>query len=118
MAFSDPQSVTVGADTISLPRTGVGPNSGVYSSSDGLVKLTISHAYNKRTRRVARIDVSKVVSDPLVSGLSVPVNAACYIVFDAPKTGFSVTDLADLAAALGSWMGTGDNITDVLGGQS
>jgi hypothetical protein len=66
MAFADPQSVTISAVTSSLPRVSTGQGTSEYLSADGLIKLSASNAYGRRTRRVLRLDHSKITADPFI----------------------------------------------------
>lgn len=120
MALSDPQSVTINAVAISLPRTGSNGNASTYGSNDGLVQESVSHRLGRRNRRVVRIDHSKVAADPFVSGNNVKYSMACYVVFDVPPVGYTVTEqkqvvdgfLAQLNASSGAL------ITKILGGEN
>lgn len=120
MAFSDPQSVDYGAITVSLPRTGFGNGTGSFKSSDGDVKLTISHAYNKRTRHLARVDVQKVAADPLFPSTNVARKAAIYLVVDHDAVGFTSQELIDGVTLLTDWLtaSSGAAITKVIGGEA
>jgi hypothetical protein len=89
MAFSDPQSITISGSTISLPRVSTGTGQSEYMSSDGLVKLSASNAYGRRTRRVLRLDHSKVSADPFLPSQNVKVSMSNYIVFDTPVAGYT-----------------------------
>jgi len=120
MAFSDPQSVTISGSTISLPRVSTGQGSSDYLSSDGLVKLSASNAYGRRTRRVLRLDHSKITADPFIPAQNSKVSMSNYLVFDTPVAGYSN------AEALAVYVGfktlftasTDALITKLLGGES
>ncbi len=120
MSFADPQSVTVNAVAISMPRTSSGVNSGVFTSADGLTRQSVAHAYGKRTRRTIRIDSSKVASDPLLPAQNVKLSTSVYLVVDAPVAGFTNTELKQLCdgflAALTA--SSGAKITQLLGGEN
>ena len=120
MAFSDPQSVTISGSAISLPRVGSGLNSSKYSSSDGAVDLSISHAYGRRTRRVLRLDHSKYASDVFIPSQNAEVSMSCYMVFDVPKVGYSPTEAQAIYAGLKGLMTASSDaaITKLLGGES
>lgn len=120
MAFTDPQSVTINAVTIPLPRTNVGNNKGEYTSADGLVKLTASHAYGRRNRRVLRIDHSKVSPDPFVPTQNVKLSMSNYIVFDVPPAGYSGTEIKQVYDGLKALMtGSSDAlIVKLIAGES
>jgi len=119
MAFADPQSVTINAVAIPLPRTSFGANTGAFQSADGLTKLSVSHTYGSRTRRLIRLDSSKIAADPLLAGVNVKASMSCYLVVDQPLVGYDstatklVTDgfLAYLTASSGAKM------TQLLGGE-
>lgn len=120
MAFEDPQIVTVNAVDVTLPRTGQGENKGSFTSGDGSLKLTFSHAYNKRTRRSVRVDSTKVDSDPLVSGLNTQYSMSVYLVVDAPKVGYSIAEQSAVAGALLELLSadSGAALVKMLGGES
>jgi len=120
MSFSDPQSVTISGTAISLPRVSTGQGQSQYSSSDGLVSLTASSQYGKRTRRVLRIDHSKITSDPFIPAQNTKVSMSNYLVFDVPVVGYSnVEALAVYAGFKAAFTATSDAlITKLLGGES
>lgn len=120
MAFPDPQSITISASTIPLPRTNVGNNGSEYQSADGLVKLTANSAYGRRTRRVLRLDHSKVSADLFVPTQNVKLSMSNYIVFDVPTVGYTNAEaLAVYAGFKTAFTATSDSlITKLLGGES
>jgi hypothetical protein len=120
MSFTDPQSVTINAVANTLPRVSSGVNTGVFQTSDGNVKLSVSHAYGKRTRRTIRIDHSKVAPDPLISSTSVKYSMSTYVVVDTPVTGYTVTEAKQIVDALTAFLtGTsGARVTQLLGGEN
>lgn len=95
--FTEPLSVTFPtAGAVSLPRTSVGNNTASYQSSDGLVKVSASHAYGRRTRRTFRIDHSKIAADPLISAQNIKYSMSFYIVTDIPPTGYTLAQVLDV----------------------
>ena len=120
MSFADPQSVTISAVTIALPRISVGDDVSEYASGDGLTKLVASHNYGKRTRRMLRLDTSKMTSDPFRPAENVKVSMSCYMVFDIPPAGYTATEaLAVYAGFKGQFTAGSDLlITKLLGGES
>jgi hypothetical protein len=120
MSFADPQSVTVNAVAISMPRTSSGVNSGTFTAADGLTQLSVSHAYGKRTRRTIRLNSSKVSPDPLLPSQNVKLSNSVYLVIDAPVAGYTNTELKQavdgfLAALTAS---SGAKISQLLGGEN
>jgi len=120
MAFADPQSVTINAVAVSLPRTGSFGNSGIFQSNDGNVKLTVSHQYGKRSRHTIRIDHRKVAPDPLISSQNIQYSMSTYIVTDVPVTGYTVTEAKQIVDALTAYLtaSTGAKVTQLLGGEN
>lgn len=120
MAFADPQEVTISLVDHTLPRVGFGPTSGVFATSDGEIKLSVSHAVNKRARRTARIDHSTIVADPLSPALNTPRSMSCYLVIDAPLNGYSASDLVSITGGLIQWLSdnSGANLTRLVGGEN
>lgn len=120
MSFTDPLSVTIGGSTIALPRTSVGEDESEYTSGDGLVQLRASHSYGKRTRRMLRIDTSKLAADPFKPSENVRVSMSTYMVFDIPPAGYAYADiLAVYTGFKGLFTASGDNmIGKLLGGES
>lgn len=120
MAYSDPQTVTINAVAQTLPRVGSGVNVGSFSKDDGNVKLGVSHAYGKRTRRVVRIDLSKIAPDPLISSTNIKYGMSAYLVVDVPVTGYTIAEQKQGVDALFAWgtASSGANITKLLGGEN
>lgn len=120
MAFADPQSVTINAVANSLPRTSTLPNSSEYTKDDGSVKLTVSHSYGKRTRRLVRIDHSKTAADPLQASINVRATLSAYIVMDIPATGYSIAEQKQIVDALSAYLtaSSGARVTQALGGEN
>jgi len=120
VAFSDPQSVTIGAATISLARVSSGDNTGIFSKDDQNVKLSASHQYGKRVRRTIRLDHRKVAADPLIAAQNLNYNMACYIVVDVPTLGYSPSEVKEVLDGLLANLqaSSGANTVKFLGGQS
>jgi len=118
--LTDPQSVTIGGATSSLPAVSRGSNTSTYQNGEGTVKLTVSHAYGKRNRRNIRLDFTKVAADPLVSAQSIQYSMSAYLVIDEPITGFTVTQAKEVVDGLLGFLtaSSGAAVTAVLGGQS
>jgi len=119
MAFADPQSVTINAVAIPLPRTSSGDNSGGFRSNDQLTKLSVSHQYGKRTRHMIRLDTSKVATDPLIAGVSLMASMSAYLVVDVPPAGYSNTEAKALVDAFTAYLtaSSGSKVTQLLGGE-
>jgi hypothetical protein len=120
MAFSDPQSITISGTPISLPRVSTGDNKSMYSSSDGLVDLSASSAYGSRTRRVLRVDHSKITTDPFIPAQNRQVSMSTYMVFDVPAVGYSNADVKAVYDGFKALYTASSDalITKLLGGES
>lgn len=118
--FADPQSVTINAVAISLPRVGSGANQGAFAAADGLTKESISHQYGKRNRRVIRFDVQKTITDPMVPAQNVVASFATYLVVDAPTFGYSITEQKQVVDGVLAYLtaSSGAKVTQLLGGES
>ena len=120
MAFSDPQSVTIGGTTTPLPRTSSGDNTGTFQSNDRTVKLTVSSAYGKRTRQTIRLEHSKIAPDPLLSAANLRHSATVYMVVDTPVTGYTVAEAKAIVDGLIGVLtaSSGAATTKLLGGEN
>lgn len=118
--FADPQSVTIGGDTTSLPRTGAGIGIGSFSSSDGSITLDVKQSYGRRNRRTARLTVKTLSADPLTPSNNVPVTGAFYVVADFPVQGFTAAQQKDIAVALITRLTASSNaaLVQLLGGEA
>jgi len=114
--FSDPQSVTVNAVPISLPRISSAGTSSSYRSSDTTEMLTISSTESKRNRRTVRLDFNKIAADP-ITAVNAKFSASAYLVIDTPTSGFTNTEVGYQVAALVAYLTT-TNVNKVLNGES
>jgi hypothetical protein len=119
MSFAEPLSLNVTGSAVTLPRV-EGPNDGDYRSADGLVELIVSHTYAKRTRRLLRVNLSKISADPFKPTENVSLSASFYIVFDLPKAGFTNTELLTMFTGSNTLFTATSNlmITKLLGGEA
>lgn len=123
MALTDPQTITIGGTTQSLPRTFSEGSESAYTSGDGLWKLSVNHNLVKqgRTRHLLRFDHSKIAANPLEAGVNVRVNAAIYLVADVPPAGFyTQAEILAIYTGFKTQMSASSDalITKVLGGES
>jgi hypothetical protein len=101
MSYTDPQTVTISAVAIPLPRTSVGKDNSEYTSADGQVKMLAGSTYGRRTRRLLRLDHSKITADPFISAQNIKASMSCYIVFDVPASNVGYTAAEQLAVYAG-----------------
>lgn len=114
--LTDPQSVTVNAVAIPLPRTSQGPALNSYTSADGNTYMTTKQNITaSRFRREVRLSQRKIAADP-ISAVNTEKGISVYLVIDEPKTGFSDTEIGYLIDALKTWLSSA-NYLKVLGGE-
>lgn len=120
MALTDPQSLTIGANTRTLPRTATNGNSSTYTDVDNGVEFVVSkQVTSRRVRTSIRVNSDKIAADP-ITAVNTQLSSSVYIVIDAPVTGYTRAELKDLALSLGTWMSasTAANLMKVLGGEN
>lgn len=120
LSYSDPQSLTISGQAITLPRVSPGKFDGAFRSADGTSILSVSHTYGRRTRRVSRLDHSKLSTDPFIPDRNVAVNMAVYTVVDTPLQGYSNADMKAVVDAYLAWLTatSGAKVTQLLGGEN
>jgi hypothetical protein len=120
MAFADPQSVTISGVTSSLPRVSSGNGTGAFQDNTGNIKLSASNTYGKRTRRMIRLDSSKIAADPLLAGVNVIASMSTYLVIVTPVSGFSVADEKAVVDAILAYLSASSSakVGQLLGGES
>lgn len=98
--FADPQSVTVNAVAVSLPKiAGVGQKS-TYRSATGEWELTISHDEKSRHRRVMALTQKIVAADPFLSDVNRTYTQTWTLVGNIPPVGFTAAQQDYAAQAL------------------
>lgn len=99
--LTDPLSITVNGNAISLPRISAGQMQSLYRSADGAYGLRISHTVDGRARSLVRLDRSITGADPLLPATNKSYAASMWLVVDRPLNGvgFSNTEMGH------SWAG-------------
>jgi hypothetical protein len=115
--YTDPQVVTVSTVAKSLPRVGTSLNASKYQTADRSRALSVTHTSGRRNQDRARLDYSKIVTDPLASDRNLPVGLSVYLVVDTPPTGFSNAEIAAEIIALADWLKTSTNTDKLVGGE-
>lgn len=107
--FTDPQSVTVNAVAVPLPRVSTNGRTSIYENASGDLTLTLAHSNGKRSRSVVRLDRQKTAADPLNPANFRPYSTSKYLVCDSPlNIGFTDLELQyDILALTGLVNGTG-----------
>lgn len=86
--LSDPQSLTIGGDTLTLPRKLTGTDLGQFRDSNNVVEVQTTMQRNGRIRTVARLQQQKVTTDPLVATTNVLVSDTIALTINRPVRGF------------------------------
>jgi hypothetical protein len=118
--LTEPQSVTTDA-AHSMPRVGMGASSGEFENSTDGYSFVITHDYSSsRQRHVVWLEQVKIVTDPLFSTQNKQVVARATITVSAPMSGFTPTQLKELAKGLiGNLTASSDaNLVKIIGGES
>lgn len=117
--FADPQTITISASPKTLNRTGFGQDAGSFATGDQAHRLTVSHSYGKRVRRVVKLSQATLVANPLIAGQNVSQLAMVHIVFDAPP-GYDTTAQKAMVDGFLAYLSasSGAAVTKVLGGES
>ena len=115
--LADPQSVTINAVAVSLPRTSQGPTVNTYTSADGkTVMTTKQNVTSARFRREVRLAQTKIAADP-ISAINKESGFSVYLVIDEPRSGvFTDAEIGYVIDALKAWS-TSTNYNKVLGGE-
>ncbi len=96
----DPQSITVGAATIPLPKVGSDKTSADYQSSDGNSQLRISQTVNSTTRNTGiSFKTNKIAADP-ISAINSRKSSIWTITNRVPLDGFTIAELKDQLVGL------------------
>lgn len=113
MSLATPQTVTINAVPKTLNKITEEATASLYASDDDTIQFKVSHQASKsRTRRMVRLDQTKIAADPLTA-INTYQKAGVYVVIDEPTYGFSDTELDYLVDALAAWLSAA-NIAAVL----
>jgi len=118
LALNDPTTLTVSGVAKTLNRVSTGDNRSIYKNDDGSLMITVSHAYNKRTRSVVRVDFQKTGADPLFPAQNLTVIGQTYVVLDRPKVGFTNAELVGYLEALADLLKVTDYAEKFVTGQN
>jgi len=123
MALTDPQKFKEVAGTeVTAPRVDTGSYKSIYSTSDGLNKLTLStiETSSNRRRHLVRIDVEKLSTNVYEESKKQAVSMSVYLVVDRPVNGYTVAEAKKLVEGLvGLLSASTYALTEkVLGGES
>lgn len=121
--LTDPQSITDGGTTVSLPKIEQAKNRSVYRSADGNYVFEVSHSEvapkgntSARFRTLVKVVKRAVVPDPLTS-VNDYETLGVHIVMDRPDAGFTATNVDNLVQALKAWLTTA-TVTKLYGLES
>lgn len=118
MSLSDPTNLTIATVSTPFARVSSSESRSVYKDSTGNWTLTVSHAYNKRTRRQFRLDFTKTGANPLFPDQNQIFSSSVYVVMDQPPVGFTATELQNLTKAVADFLAVTTNIDKWVQGQN
>jgi len=121
--LTDPQKFKeVAGMEVTAPRVSTGDFKSVYSTSDGLNKLTLStqDIAGSRHRHLVRIDVAKLATNIYEESKKQEVTMSVYLVVDRPANGYSVAEAKKLVEGLVGLLSASTYalVEKVLGGES
>lgn len=120
MSYTEPLSITIASSTIALPRTRAEGDSSKYTAADGMTEVLASHEYGKRTRRVIRLNYSKIAPDVFDTDENVERSMSVFTVFDLPTLGFTNVEVLAAYTGFKTMCAASSDllITKLLGGES
>jgi len=82
--------------------------------------MRVSHQYGRRTRRLIRLDSTKLVADPYQTGVNIQASMSVQLIVDVPKVGFTTTEQKALVDAFTAYLSasSGSKVTQLLGGEN
>ena len=117
--LTDPQSITVGAATIPLPRTAMDRASADYTSSDSNSQMRVTQSTTSSQRNTSiSLKTNKIAADP-ISAVNSRKSQLVTITFRGPIDGFTITELKDQFAGLAALLNASSAATliKILGGE-
>lgn len=113
--FAEPQTITVNAVAVPLPRIQSSPT-GVFSDAEDKYRLTVAHNRSNRLRTTVRLDNAKIAADPLTAE-NADFQMSCQLAIVTPLRGYTVTEAKQIVDALTGWLTatSGANVTKLLG---
>jgi hypothetical protein len=115
--LADPQSVTINAVAVSLPRVGMTQTGNTYTDATGLVTMMVKqNTTATRFRREIRLSQKKIAADP-ISSVNKEIGHSVYLVIDEPRWGFTDAEIGYYIDALKAWL-TSTNYNKVLTGEA
>lgn len=102
MAVSDPTSVSIDKETISLSRIATGNTNGSFVSGDFKTRELFYPRVTKAGRRanVVQLRRKKVTTDPLVSTTNLEVEASVAVTVNVPPVGFTNSEVVAMLTGL------------------
>lgn len=98
--LTDPQTVTVNAVPITLPRTGADKSSADYTSADGLSQLRVAQTVNASTKQTTiSLKTNKIAADP-ITAVNSRKSSIWTITNRVPLDGFTAAEIKDQLVGL------------------
>lgn len=118
--LADPQSITIGGVTTSLPRVRTLNNEASYSNADSTIQILARHQYGRRVRRMIRTDLKKISADVFLPSQNVQQSMSVIVTFDMPVAGYTAAEALAAYTGFNTQLTASSNavLTAFLGGQS
>ena len=116
--LTEPQSVTIGANTRTLVKTESDKTRSVFTDRANGVRLEVSQSNGTRLRSLEKLTLTKIVTNPL-SGVLTEDSVTVHVVIDRPRVGFTEAEIKEVAVANFNWhtATTNANTTKVVAGE-
>lgn len=119
MALADPQSVTINAVAIPLPRILTGTSEGVFTAADGLTTIKVTPSTSSRSKRQSLlISQKKVTTDPLVATTNVMKGITITLNVQRDLDGYSDADAKKVLTGFLAWAQSAGVVDAFLAGQN
>jgi hypothetical protein len=104
MALADPLSITYDGTAVSLPRTGMGNNEGVFTSADGAFTLNVKHSYGSTNTHSVLLRRKALVASSTVPANNINVAPTVSLTIRTPNQGVTVAELQKQLKALADFL--------------
>jgi hypothetical protein len=116
--LTEPQAVTIGGTARSLVKTETDRTRSVFTDRANGVRLETSQSNGNRRRSLVKLTLNKIAADP-ITAVNSDISTSVHLVIDAPRVGFTDTEIKDEAVALLNWFtaSTNANLIKVIAGE-
>jgi hypothetical protein len=116
--LTEPQSVTIGANTRTLVKTESDRTRSVFTDRANGIRLEVSQANGARRRSLVKLTITKIAADP-ITAVNNEISMTVHAVIDSPRVGFTDVEIKDGLLGLTTWhtATSAANSVKVIGGE-